>query len=67
MNNLQKFGGVAAFIEAATFIVGFAMYFTLLASANYASLTTPNLWSGVAVGAAMIYAAIRLRRWKDEG
>lgn len=39
MNNLQKFGGVAALIEATTFIVGFAMYFTLLASANYGSLS----------------------------
>ncbi len=39
MSNLQKFGGVAAFIESAIFIVGFAMYFTLLASANYGSLT----------------------------
>jgi ABC-2 type transport system permease protein len=30
-------------------------------------LATPSLWIGVAVGAAMIYAAMRLRRWKDEG
>jgi hypothetical protein len=43
MNNLQKFGGVAAFIEAATFMVGFAMYFTLLASANYGSLSIDPL------------------------
>ncbi|HEY2345651.1 MAG TPA: hypothetical protein VGH80_07195 [Xanthomonadaceae bacterium] len=28
---------------------------------------TPDLWIGVAAGAAMIYAAIRLRRWRDEG
>lgn len=28
---------------------------------------TANMWIGVATGAAMIYAAIRLRRWKDEG
>jgi ABC-2 type transport system permease protein len=34
---------------------------------SWQQLTTPNLWIGVAVGAAMIYAAIRLRRWKDEG
>ncbi len=26
-----------------------------------------NIWIGVAVGAAMIYAAIRLRGWRDEG
>ena len=30
-------------------------------------LTTADLWIGVAIGAAMIYAAIRLRRWRDEG
>ena len=30
-------------------------------------LATADLWIGVAVGAIMIYAAIRLRRWKDEG
>ena len=28
---------------------------------------TPDIWIGAAVGAAMIYAAIRLRRWRDEG
>lgn len=28
---------------------------------------TPSLWIGAAAGAAMIYAAIRLRRWRDEG
>lgn len=31
MNNLQKMGGYAALIEALTYIVGFAMVFTLLA------------------------------------
>ena len=31
MNDLQKMGGVAALIEAATFVVGFALFFTLLA------------------------------------
>jgi ABC-2 type transport system permease protein len=34
---------------------------------SWQQLATPNLWIGVAVGAAMIYVAIRLRRWKDEG
>lgn len=28
---------------------------------------TPDLWIGAALGAAMIYAAARIRRWKDEG
>ncbi|UOD28518.1 hypothetical protein INH39_24145 [Massilia violaceinigra] len=30
-------------------------------------LTTPGVWVGAAAGALMIYAAIRLRRFKDEG
>jgi ABC-2 type transport system permease protein len=34
---------------------------------SWHQLATPNLWIGVVAGAAMIYAAIRLRRWKDEG
>lgn len=38
-----------------------------LLARSWQQLTTPNLWIGVAAGAAMIYAAIRLRRWKDEG
>lgn len=38
MNDLQKMGGVAALVEAAAFVVGFALYFTLLASADYGSL-----------------------------
>ena len=30
-------------------------------------LTSANIWIGVAAGAAMIYAAIYLRGWRDEG
>ncbi len=30
-------------------------------------LATTNAWIGAAIGAAMIYASVRLRRWKDEG
>ena len=37
MNDLQKMGGVAALIEAATFVVGFALFFTLLAPSVYGS------------------------------
>ena len=33
---------------------------------TYSVLLTPQLWIGAAVGAAMIYAAIRLRRWRDD-
>ena len=31
------------------------------------TLATPDLWIGVAAGVAMIFIAIRLRRWRDEG
>ena len=34
---------------------------------TYAALATPQLWIGAVAGAAMIFAAIRLRRWRDEG
>lgn len=34
---------------------------------SWQSLGAANLWMGVALGVAMIYAAIRLRRWRDEG
>ena len=33
----------------------------------YSPLLTPQLWNGVVAGAAMIYGAIRMRRWRDEG
>ena len=33
---------------------------------TYAVLGTPELWIGVLAGAAMIFAAIRLRRWRDD-
>ncbi|WP_252255306.1 ABC transporter permease [Lysobacter capsici] len=34
---------------------------------NLHALTTIDLWVGAAIGAAMVYGAIRLRRWRDEG
>jgi len=34
---------------------------------SWMTLGTPAAWFGAAAGAAMIFAAIRLRRWKDEG
>jgi ABC-2 type transport system permease protein len=33
----------------------------------YRNLASLQLWAGVAAGVAMIIAAIRLRRWRDEG
>jgi hypothetical protein len=35
MNGLQKMGGVAALFDAVTFVMGFALLFTLLAPAGY--------------------------------
>ena len=34
--------------------------------AGYQTLATPNVWIGVALGAAMIALAIRLRRWRED-
>lgn len=39
----------------------------LSASSQLSSLAMPELWIGVLVGAAFIFGAIRLRRWRDEG
>ena len=36
-------------------------------SQSWQMLAAPGIWIGVAIGAAMIYAAIRLRGWRDEG
>jgi ABC-2 type transport system permease protein len=36
-------------------------------SASWNTLLQPNVWIGVVVGCAMIFAAMRLRRWRDEG
>jgi len=33
----------------------------------YSTLLTPQLWIGVVAGVAMLFGAIRLRRWRDEG
>jgi ABC-2 type transport system permease protein len=34
---------------------------------SYATLASVDAWVGAVVGAAMIFAAIRIRRWRDEG
>lgn len=36
------------------------------ASQHWALAASPDLWIGVVAGAAMIYGAIRLRRWRDD-
>lgn len=43
MLRLQKIGGIAALVEAGTFIVGFLLYFTVLAAADYGSLDVAPL------------------------
>ncbi|MEO5565998.1 MAG: hypothetical protein ABIR05_05000 [Luteimonas sp.] len=34
---------------------------------TYSTLLSPQLWIGALAGAMMIFVAIRLRRWRDEG
>jgi ABC-2 type transport system permease protein len=41
--------------------------FGFLVAQSWKTLASANAWIGVAAGAAMIYVATRLRRWKDEG
>ena len=36
-------------------------------AASYATLLQPAVWVGAAVGVAMMFVAVRLRRWRDEG
>ncbi len=41
--------------------------FNILVVQSWKTLAYANAWIGAAIGAGMIYAAARLRRWKDEG
>lgn len=34
---------------------------------SWMTLATPGVWVGAVAGAAMLFAAMRLRRWRDEG
>jgi ABC-2 type transport system permease protein len=34
---------------------------------SWLTLLQPDVWAGVVVGGAMIFVAMRLRRWRDEG
>jgi ABC-2 type transport system permease protein len=38
-----------------------------LVTHSYATLLGADAWIGVAMGALMIFGAMRLRRWRDEG
>ncbi|MGY0557020.1 MULTISPECIES: hypothetical protein [unclassified Lysobacter] len=44
-----------------------ALLHAFSAQSVLSSLSMPGLWIGVIAGAVMIFAAIRLRRWRDEG
>ena len=39
----------------------------MLLGQSYLTLATPGVWLGVAAGVAMLYVAVRLRRFRDEG
>ncbi len=43
-----------------------ALHQFLSLKTTYSVLLTPQLWIGVLAGTAMIFAAIRLRRWRDD-
>ena len=38
----------------------------MVLKSTYAVLATPQLWIGAAAGIAMIFGAIRMRRWRDD-
>ncbi|MES2899049.1 MAG: hypothetical protein V4723_04930, partial [Pseudomonadota bacterium] len=40
---------------------------SVIVSKSWSVLSHPQLWGGALAGAAMIFGAIRLRRWRDEG
>lgn len=40
---------------------------TSLLGMSYGTLATPGVWIAALVGAAMLYGAMRMRRWRDEG
>jgi ABC-2 type transport system permease protein len=46
---------------------GRTMDFGILFAQSWQTLAGPNVWIGAIAGGLMIFAAMRLRRWKDEG
>ena len=60
-----SFGEVspAALMDNAAHTVNAGSIFTQ----SWLTLLQPGVWVGVAIGGAMIFAAMRLRRWRDEG
>ena len=41
--------------------------FNNLVALSYRTLAGADAWIGVALGVAMLYGAIRMRLWRDEG
>jgi ABC-2 type transport system permease protein len=41
--------------------------FSYLVAQSWKTLASAQAWIGAAIGAGMLYAATRIRRWKDEG
>ena len=41
--------------------------FSFMVAQSYRTLASANAWIGAVLGAAMIFVAARIRRWKDEG
>ena len=58
MNNLQKMGGVAALIEAATYVVGMGLLFTLMAPYATGDLDPGQTVAFLADNQAIMYIAI---------
>jgi ABC-2 type transport system permease protein len=44
----------------------FSIGMEAISTQSWSTLSNPELWIGVAAGAAMIYVAIRMRRWREE-
>ena len=44
-----------------------SMHLAVLVAQSWKTLASVDAWLGAVIGAAMLYAAARLRRWKDEG
>ncbi|SJZ65893.1 hypothetical protein [Novilysobacter spongiicola] len=44
-----------------------ALFANMSPAGQLSSLAMPELWVGAVAGALMIFAAIRLRRWRDDG
>jgi ABC-2 type transport system permease protein len=38
-----------------------------IVTTSWQQFATPDIWIGALAGAAMIYVAMKMRRWKDEG